>query len=78
VVFVLDNNTLEIRIADQGNGTGTVDWHRRVVEAHNLDNEQLRGFGMHLIQALVDDCEIESSANGTVLTLRLHREEDLS
>jgi serine/threonine-protein kinase RsbW len=73
VVFVLDNEKLEIVITDHGHGVGRIDFGRRVVEEQNLDSGMLRGFGMYLISALVDDCEVSSSQAGTVLTLRLYR-----
>lgn len=73
VVFALDHEKLEIRIADQGNGTGPLNFSRRVVEEHNLETGMLRGFGMYLISALVDDYEVSSSHAGTILTLRLYR-----
>ena len=74
VVFVLDSEMLEVRIYDQGEGVGQIDFTQRVVEEHNVESGQHRGFGMHLINALVDDCEVTSSQQGTVLTLRLYRE----
>jgi serine/threonine-protein kinase RsbW len=74
VAFVLDNQKLEIRIADQGAGTGHVDPSPRVVDEHNLDEGMLRGFGMYLIGALVDDWEVISSDDGTVITLRFYLE----
>jgi serine/threonine-protein kinase RsbW len=75
VVFELDQEKLEIRISDQGSGAGQLDFSRRVVDEHNLDNDMLRGFGMYLIGALVDDYEVRSSHSGTELTLRLYRKE---
>ncbi len=74
VVFMFDNQQLEIRIADQGSGTDKVDASRRVVEEKNLEEGMLRGFGMYLIGALVDDWEVISSQNGTVITLRFYLE----
>jgi serine/threonine-protein kinase RsbW len=73
VVFQLDADKLEIVISDCGGGVGRIDVSRRVVEEQNLDSGMLRGFGMYLITALVDDYEIASSQTGTVLTLRLYR-----
>ena len=73
VEFVLEADRLEIVITDGGAGAGRVDFSRRVVEEQNLDAGMLRGFGMYLISALVDDCEVRSSHAGTVLTLRLYR-----
>ena len=74
VVFVLDSDKLEVRIRDEGEGAERVDFSRRVVEEHNLESGMHRGFGMYLINALVDDCEVSSSHQGTVMTLRLYRE----
>lgn len=77
VVFELDTQKLEIRISDQGTGTGAVDSSRRVVEEEALDDVEsviIRGFGMYLIGALVDDWDVTSSEDGTVITLRFYRE----
>lgn len=75
VVFELDGEKLEIRISDQGSGVEALDFSRRVVDEDHLDIEMLRGFGMYLIGSLVDDYEISSSQQGTMLTLRLYRKE---
>jgi len=74
VVFMLDAEKLEVRISDEGEGAGRIDFARHAVEEHNLDSGMHRGFGMYLINALVDDCEVSSSQQGTILTLRLYRE----
>jgi serine/threonine-protein kinase RsbW len=73
VTFVLDKEQLEVRIRDEGPGVGEIDFSRRVVEEQNLEDGMHRGFGMYLIRALVDDCEVTSSQGGTTLTLRLYR-----
>lgn len=82
VSFVFDQQQLEIQIADQGKGAGHVDPSPRMVEEENLDSFDMedehaiiRGFGMYLIGALVDDWEVTSTAEGTVITLRFYREE---
>ena len=77
VIFALDPDKLEVRIRDEGEGTDTdrVDFSRKIVEEQNLDSGMHRGFGMYLISALVDDYEISSSQQGTVMTLRLYRKE---
>jgi serine/threonine-protein kinase RsbW len=75
VVFVLDDEKLEIVISDQGGGIGRLDISRRVVDEQHLDSGMLRGFGMYFITALVDDYEIASSQTGTILTLRLYRKD---
>lgn len=77
VVFALDAEKLEVRIRDEGDGVDRVDFSRRVVEERNLESGMHRGFGMYLISALVDDCEVSSSTQGTIMTLRLYRK-DLS
>lgn len=76
VTFVLGADALEVRIRDEGGGVGEVDFSRHVVEDHNLESGMHRGFGMYLISALVDDCEVSSSHQGTTLTLRLYRKEE--
>lgn len=73
VVFSLDQEVLEVCIRDEGEGVERVDFSRRIVEEHNLETGMHRGFGMYLISALVDDCEVSSSRHGTIMTLRLYR-----
>jgi serine/threonine-protein kinase RsbW len=75
VVFALDSEKLEVRIRDEGEGVESIDFSRRVVEEQNLESGMHRGFGMYLISALVDDCEVSSSRQGTTLTLRLYRKD---
>lgn len=75
VLFILDSEKLEVRISDQGTGVEAIDFSRRIVEEQNLDSGMHRGFGMYLISALVDDYEVRSSQDGTVMTLRLYRKE---
>jgi serine/threonine-protein kinase RsbW len=74
VIFLLDAEKIEVRIRDQGNSAGRLDFTRRVVEEQNVENGLHRGLGMSLINALVDDYEVSSSQQGTILTLRLYRE----
>jgi serine/threonine-protein kinase RsbW len=75
VIFVLDADKLEVRIRDEGEGVGSVDFSPRFVEEHNLESGMHRGFGMYLISALVDEYDVSSSQQGTVMTLRLYRKE---
>lgn len=75
VTFALDQEKLEVRIRDEGEGVDHVDFSQRVVEEHNLESGMHRGFGMYLIGALVDDYEVSSSHLGTILTLRLYLSE---
>lgn len=73
VSFNVSGEHLEVRVTDHGTGVDRIDWSRRVVEEENLDAGMLRGFGMYLISALVDQYEVTSSDQGTVMTLRLLR-----
>jgi serine/threonine-protein kinase RsbW len=73
VSFSVNGDHLEVRVTDHGGGVERIDWSRRVVEEDNLDAGMLRGFGMYLISSLVDQCEVSSTAEGTVMTLRLFR-----
>jgi serine/threonine-protein kinase RsbW len=73
VSFHVNGEHLEVRVTDHGSGVDRIDWSRRVVEEENLDAGMLRGFGMYLISALVDQYEVASSDQGTVMTLRLLR-----
>jgi serine/threonine-protein kinase RsbW len=75
VTFVLDPEKLEVRVRDEGEGVDAIDFSRRTVEEQNLEDGMHRGFGMYLISALVDQCEVTSSQTGTTLTLRLYRKE---
>lgn len=75
VTFMLDSDKLEVRISDQGSGVESPDFSRRIIEEQNLESGMHRGFGMYLMSALVDDYEVRSSQQGTIMTLRLYREE---
>lgn len=74
VVFSLYKDKLEVRIRDEGTEGPTIDFSPHVVEDHNLEVGMHRGFGMYLIRALVDHCEVHPSQEGTTLILRFYRE----
>jgi serine/threonine-protein kinase RsbW len=76
VLFVCDQEKLEVRVSDQGGDAPAFDFSRRVVEEENLDAGMLRGFGMYLISSLVDDYHVDTTQHGTTMTLRLYRNED--
>lgn len=73
VIFALDHDKLEVEIIDRGPGVASFNTERRVVDEEHLDAGMLRGFGMYLISELVDQYEVQSSSEGTCLTLRIFR-----
>ena len=73
VTFVLDADKLEVCIRDEGAGAEQIDFSRRIVEEQNLESGMHRGFGMYLISALVDEYDVSTSQQGTIMTLRLYR-----
>jgi serine/threonine-protein kinase RsbW len=75
VTFVLDPDKLEVYVRDEGPGVDQVDFSRRIIEEQNLDSGMHRGFGMYLISALVDECDVRTTQQGTVMTLRLYRKD---
>lgn len=75
VLFMLDNTKIEVRISDHGHGLEQPDFSRRIIEEQQLENGMHRGFGLYLMSALVDDYEVLSSQQGTILTLRLYRKD---
>ncbi len=77
VVFTLASDHLEVRISDEGSGVDVarLDVSPQVIDEAAFENGGRRGFGLYLISALVDDYAIESSQQGTILTLRVNRRE---
>ncbi|NJP05056.1 MAG: ATP-binding protein [Chloroflexaceae bacterium] len=75
IVFALDQEKLEVRITDQGSGIGEMILPSEVVmiTEQTLDERTGGGFGLSLIKAMVDDCEVQSSNRGTIIILRLYR-----
>lgn len=75
VTFVLDAEKLEVSIRDQGAVGEPLDFSRHIVDEQNLESGMHRGFGMYLMSALVDEYDVSSSQQGTVMRLRLYRKE---
>jgi serine/threonine-protein kinase RsbW len=77
VVFQVDQDKLEVQVIDQGAGVdpAVLDFTEQRIEDYHLEGEGRRGFGMFLIAALVDQYEVTSSEDGTIMTLRLYRKE---
>lgn len=77
VVFLVDQHQLEVRIADQGNRVQAelqFPHELVVITEETLAERTDGGFGLSLIRAMVDHCEITASEHGTVITLRIYRE----
>jgi serine/threonine-protein kinase RsbW len=72
VVLSMDANSLEVKVTDNGDGpqssTGTPDIHKKMQE-----EEEARGMGMFLIQALVDEVEwVSSPPAGSYARMVIH------
>jgi serine/threonine-protein kinase RsbW len=72
VVLSMDDNTLEVKVTDTGDGPVGV------TESPNIDKKMLeeedsRGMGMFLIQALVDEAEwVSSPPSGSYARMVIH------
>jgi serine/threonine-protein kinase RsbW len=71
VVLAMDDNTLEVKVVDRGPGV------RKAVLAPDIDrkmhgDEEARGMGMFLIQALVDEAEWVKKRSGSYARLAIH------
>ena len=72
VVLSMDANSLEVKVTDNGEGpqnsTGAPDIHKKMQE-----EEEARGMGMFLIQALVDEVEwVSSPPAGSYARMVIH------
>jgi serine/threonine-protein kinase RsbW len=72
VVLSMDANSLEVKVTDNGDGpqssTGAPDIHKKMQE-----EEEARGMGMFLIQALVDEVEwVSSPPAGSYARMVIH------
>ena len=66
--FVIQGDTLVIKVSDKGRG-----FDKSKVEIPNIEekfgSDHKRGWGLKLIQELMDTVEFESSAEGTTVTM---------
>ena len=67
--FILEENSLVIKVIDQGIG-----FYKAKVEIPAIENklgtdERKRGWGLQLIQELMDSVEFESGKDGTTVTM---------
>ncbi|MEI6585445.1 MAG: ATP-binding protein [Sediminibacterium sp.] len=67
--FIIEENSMVIKVIDQGIG-----FDKSKVEIPKIENkigndERKRGWGLQLIQALMDSVEFESTNAGTTITM---------
>ena len=66
--FIITNDTLVIQVTDQGKG-----FDKSKVEIPNIDDklgsDYKRGWGLKLIEELMDTVEFKSSGTGTTVTM---------
>ncbi|MCX6300183.1 MAG: ATP-binding protein [Bacteroidetes bacterium] len=67
--FIVEENSMIIKVIDQGIG-----FDKSKVEIPKIENkigndERKRGWGLQLIQALMDSVEFESTNAGTIITM---------
>jgi serine/threonine-protein kinase RsbW len=68
--FLIEEDSLVIKVIDQGIG-----FDKTKVEIHKIENkigkeERKRGWGLQLIQELMDSVEFESNSEGTTVTMK--------
>ena len=70
--FIIEGDTLVITVTDQGKG-----FDKSKVEIPNIENkiasEHKRGWGLKLIQELMDTVEFQSNDEGTTVTMTKKR-----
>jgi serine/threonine-protein kinase RsbW len=70
VVFSADADSLEVKVIDDGKGMKTQP-HKPDIDRKMLGEEDPRGMGMFLIQALVDEAEWVAGTDGKSSYVRL-------
>ena len=70
--FIIEGDMLVIKVTDQGKG-----FYKSKVEIPNIENklssDHKRGWGLQLIQELMDTVEYESTEDGTTVTMTKKR-----
>ena len=66
--FVIQDDTLVIKVTDKGRGFDQSNVKIPKIE-EKLGSDHKRGWGLQLIQELMDTVEFESSAEGTTVTM---------
>ena len=66
--FVIQDDTLVIKVTDKGKGFNKANVKIPKIE-EKLGSDRKRGWGLQLIQELMDTVEFESSPEGTTVTM---------
>lgn len=67
--FILEENSLVIKVIDQGIGFDKAKVEIPAIENKLGTEERKRGWGLQLIQELMDSVEFESGKDGTTVTM---------
>ncbi len=67
--FIVEENSMIIKVIDQGIGFDKSKVEIPKIENKIGNNERKRGWGLQLIQALMDSVEFESTNAGTTITM---------
>ena len=67
--FVLEDDSLVIKVIDQGIGFDKSKIEIPKIENKLGSNERKRGWGIKLIEELMDSVEYESNSTGTIVTM---------
>ena len=72
--FILEENSLVIKVIDQGIGFDKTKVEIPAIENKLGTDERKRGWGLQLIQELMDSVEFESGKDGTTVTMTKNKE----
>lgn len=72
--FILEENSLVIKVIDQGIGFDKAKVEIPAIENKLGTDERKRGWGLQLIQELMDSVEFESGKDGTTVTMTKNKE----
>jgi len=67
--FILEDDSLVIKVIDQGIGFDKSKIEIPKIENKLGNNERKRGWGIKLIEELMDSVEYESNSEGTIVTM---------
>ncbi|MBL8212925.1 MAG: ATP-binding protein [Bryobacterales bacterium] len=76
VILVMDAESLEVKIHDQGAGVDQSEHAVPDIDRKMAGEEEPRGMGMFLIQALVDEVEYVQQPEGSYARLVIHLNAD--